>query len=131
MGYYTQLKFSCQLSKDAPLDILEKLCNDTIYKEITGYEQPSISTVNELPNLPIDHSFGKTHRWDQIFGSVNTKFNKKRKTLKIHCDIKAYEDDYEKLIDWLRPFIISGSAKYKGEEMDYWLDIEIKNKIDG
>lgn len=127
MGYYTKLNFSCQLNDKAPFDILEKLCNQTIYKEITGQDIPEIMSVDDLPNLPIDHPFGKTHRWIQIFHGELVEFNRKRKTLKIKCDIKAYEDDYEKLVDWLSPYIISGKAKYKGEDVPYWLNIETKS----
>jgi hypothetical protein len=123
MGYYTKLKLSCQLDSRAPFDVLEKLCSDTMYEFITGQEHPAISSVQDTPNLPIDHPFGKTHRWTQIFGSSTCTLNTKRKTLKIECDIKAYEGDYEKLIDWLKPYIISGTAKYKGEDMDHWIKI--------
>jgi len=121
MGYYTELKLSVQLNREAPLDVLENLADGSMWEIITGSEIPSIHSVQDTPNLPIDHEFGKTHRWTQIFHGA--KFNKARKTLKIECDIKAYEDDYEKLVDWLKPYIISGRAKYKGEDMDNWIKL--------
>lgn len=123
MGYYTRLKFSCQLKPDAPFDVLEKLCNDTMWKAITGEEQPVIGSVEDVPNLPIDHPFGKTHRWSQIFTPNTATLNVSRKTLKIDCDIKAYENDYQKLVDWLKPYIVLGTAKTKGEDTDYWIKI--------
>lgn len=122
MGYCTRLILSIQLNKDAPFDILDKLCNQTMFKELYGSE-PSIMSVADVPNLPIDHDFGKTHRWTQIFNGEQCILDLGRKTLKIKCDIKAYEQDYEKLIDWLKPFIVSGKAKAKGEDEDSWRDI--------
>lgn len=121
MGHYTKLKFSCSLKDNAPLDVLEKLSNGEMYKFITGEEHPPIMCVSDIPNIPINHPFGKTHRWDQIFNGAT--FNKKRKTLKIECDIKQYEEDYPKLVDWLKPFSWSGRAQVKHESMDYWIDI--------
>jgi hypothetical protein len=123
MGYYTKLNLSFQLSKDAPLEFLEKLCNGELEKEL--FEAVGINlechSVADTPNLPIDHPFGKTHRWTQIFNGAI--FNKSRKTLKIKCEIKTYENDYEKLVDWLKPYIISGKAKYKGEDLDFWINL--------
>lgn len=121
MGYYTELKFSVQLNKDAPLDVLEKLANSTMLEELWEGDVPGIMYVIDIPNIPIEHEFGRTHRWTQIFHGA--KFNKVRKTLKIECDIKAYENDYEKLVDWLKPYIVSGKAKYKGEDMDTWIPL--------
>jgi len=123
MGYYTTLKLSVQLNKDAPLDILEKLCNQELFKELMEGELPSIMSVGDTPNIPIDHPFGKTHRWTQIFAVGNIQFNKERKTLKINCEIKEYEEDYSKLIDWLKPFIVSGKAKSRGEDDSDWINL--------
>jgi hypothetical protein len=126
MGYYTELKLSCQLNKDAPLDILEKLSNGQMHDELFMAKFGRVEglyNVSETPELPIDHPFGKTHRWPQIFNQSTTVFDKARKTLKIECDIKAYEADYEKLIEWLKPYIVSGKAKSRGENMDYWIDL--------
>lgn len=123
MGYYTKLKFSVQLSKDAPFDILKLLSEDKMWEHITGNENPSSHLVADTPNLPIEHEFGKTHRWNQIFHSGTTKLDINRKTLKIECDIKAYENDYDKLVDWLKPYIISGSIKSKGEDQDSWINL--------
>lgn len=124
MGYYTKLKFSAQLKPDAELfSVLECLAKGEMYKKITGKEEPVISNVASTPNLPIDHEFGKTHRWDQMLNPSTMKLDVSRSTLKVECEIKAYDQIYDKFIDWLRPFIISGSSKMKGEEMDVWITL--------
>ena len=126
MGYYTELKLSCQLNDKAPLDIIEKLCQGKMWNELAMQKfgrTEGLFSVDEQPELPINHPFGKTHRWSQIFNTSTSVFNKKRKTLRINCDIKAYENDYDLLIDWLKPFIVTGTAKIKGENVDHWIKL--------
>lgn len=124
MGYYTELKAKLQLNQDAPKQLLEELCNgvlsDKLFTEKYGHV-PSICSVSEIPNLPIEHIFGKSYRWNQIFGSRNTKYDKITNTLIIDCDIKAQDDIYYHLLDWLTPFIDSGEFKTKGEDSSEWL----------
>ena len=121
MGYYTELELNVILNDKSPLDIIDGLCNgdliERLYTDKFGYA-PKILSVSDTPNLPIDHVFGKSHRWDQIF--YNAKFIKETNNLIINCDIKAYDKIYEKLFDWLCPFIIDGSIKEKGEDSDEW-----------
>lgn len=123
MGYYTEFKFSCQLSKDAPLDLLDQICNGNyIVNLFQKYGiNPAMYSVDSVPPLPINHPFGNTVRWESVLG--NAIFNKKRKTLKINCELKAYDKLYDKLIDWLSPFIVSGTASIKGETEDKWFKI--------
>jgi hypothetical protein len=129
MGYYTELKFSAQLRPDTELfSLLESLSKDEMFEKLTGKELPALSAVANTPNLPINHEFGKTHRWDQMLNSNTMKLNVSRKTLKVNCEIKAYEDDYEKFIDWLKPFIISGTAETKGEMDSSWNKIFKEDK---
>ena len=91
MSYYTNLKMNVILNDDAPLTFLDDLCNnglmDKIYIEKFG-KVPSIISVADTPPLPIEHIFGQSKRWDEIF--CKAKFNKETKELNIDCDIKAY-----------------------------------------
>jgi hypothetical protein len=127
MGYYTKLKLNVILNDKGPLYILNEICNkelvNNLYIDKFG-ELPIIMSVVDTPNLPIEHIFGKSHRWDQIFH--NATFNKKTNNLIINCDIKAYDNIYEDLIDWLSPFIVSGSIEEKGEDQDEWLILKKK-----
>jgi len=126
MGYYTKLKCDVTLNNDTPeeiLDILEKLSSGDMWNELAqdkfGKSVGGFS-VEEQPELPIDHIFGKSHRWSQIFNTATTVFNRVDKTLKINCEIKAYDEIYDHLVDWFTPYIYSGLIKTKGEDNDTW-----------
>lgn len=119
MGYYTELQLEVILTKDAPLDIIEKLSNNAMWNELAFAKfgrTIGAFNVSETPNLPIEHPFDKSTRWDLIFNTSTTTFNKDIRALKIICDIKAYESIYEQLIDWLTPYILKGTIKTKGED---------------
>ncbi len=121
MGYYTELKLDVILNDECPLDIIDGLCNEDLMEKLyidKFGKVPSLLSVSETPNLPIKHEFGKSHRWDQIFS--NAKFNKKTNNLVINCDIKAYDNIYEQLVDWIKPYIISGNIQEKGEDSNEW-----------
>jgi len=116
MGYYTELKLYVELNNEAPYDILKLLCDGEMYEHITKTPEPAIRSVDSTPHLPIEHKFGKSYRWDQIFNYAVLNKN----SLKINCDIKAYDNIYEDLVDWLEPYIITGNIKIKGEDSDNW-----------
>lgn len=121
MGYYTELKLAVVLSEKAPLDIIKKLCDGTMKTELFTAkfgEVPGIYVVGEVPELPIEHDFGKSKRWCQIFNRAT--FDETTRELRINCDIKAYDSIYDHLVDWLKPFIEIGSIKSKGEDQDTW-----------
>lgn len=121
MGYYTQLKLSIKLSEQAPLEIIKKLCDGSMWRELSKAKfgkTVGMFNVQEEPELPILHEFGKSKRWSQIFH--NAKFNEETRKLKIDCDIKAYDNIYEHLTNWLEPFIEIGYIKSKGEDQDTW-----------
>jgi hypothetical protein len=121
MGTYTQLKVNITLSEEAPLDIIEKLSSGEMWEELATAKFgrfEGMFPVSEEPELPIEHVFGKSDRWSQIFSPYTTIFNKELRTLKIDCDIKAYDNIYEDLVDWLKPFIIDGHIEEQGEWQD-------------
>ncbi len=133
MGNYTQLKVNITLSEEAPLDIIEKLSNGEMQRELYQAKfgrTEGLFSVAETPELPITHKFGKSKRWDQMFHGA--KFNKEERTLKFKCDIKAYDNIYEDLVDWLKPFILSGTIKELGEWSDnneWSILLHIKNNL--
>jgi hypothetical protein len=121
MGYYTKFKFSAQLSKDAPIELLDKLINGNYIEELASEKfgsVPALYTVSSFPRLPIDHEFGNTDRWESIMESAS--FDKDRLTIKVECDLKAYDSLYDKFSDWLSPYIITGTKKEMGEDYDIW-----------
>jgi hypothetical protein len=102
MGYYTEFKFKAPLNKDYP-QILNRLVNDQegLWKELKGEDKPSMYQVNERPDLPIDHPFGKTVRWPCLF--YNSKFD--GKTLELDCDINCGYHEIQKFLDWIKPYV--------------------------
>ena len=131
MGYYTELEVNIILNEHAPLDVLEKLSNGEMWEELSQAKfgrSEGLFSVAEEPELPIEHEFGKSSRWSQIFNLHTTVFNKKNRTLIIKCDIKAYDEIYDHLRDWLEPFIVSGTIKEKGESCDQWFIYHYENQ---
>lgn len=121
MGTYTQLRANIILSKEAPLDIIEKLSSGEMWEELSVAKfgrSEGMFSVSEEPELPIEHIFGKSHRWSQIFSANTSRFNKETRVLKIKCDIKAYDFIYTHLVDWLKPYIESGIIKTQDEWQD-------------
>jgi hypothetical protein len=135
MGYYTEFKFKAKLSNDIPeniLDLLNKIISgevlEDLYQQKTGKELPGMMSVNDIPNLPIEHEFGKCPRWNMLFNSnpfnpENIKSSKlEENELTIHTEFKNYDGEIEKFIDWIRPFTVSLEAKSKGEDSEYWIE---------
>lgn len=124
MGYYTELHLKVQLNDNAPMELLQSLADGSMFEKLctdSFGEVPGMMTVRSTPNIPIEHEFGKSHRWSMIFNPSTTILDNKAKTLEIQCDIKAYDNIYEHLFDWLKPFIVNGTIiKTQGEDEDEW-----------
>ena len=121
MGYYTKLEADLLLNEEAPLELITKLCSGDMWEELAQAKFgniPSMYSVEEEPELPIEHLFGKSKRWTQIFSA--TTIDSLTRVLHIECEIKAYDEIYELLFDWLKPFIIAGTWRTKGEDSDEW-----------
>lgn len=114
MGYYTEFDLKLPLRKDTPLEILDLIQNLCIGN---FWEEPPIYQVNERPDLPIEHEFGKTTRWPQIFS--NATFS--NYILLVKGELKNYDNEIQKLIDWLKPYIKGRKkkqylGKWRGEQ---------------
>lgn len=116
MGMYTELKLGVELKKDEKmLEVLNKMINDNIYCRI---------------GLP-DHPFFKTSRAFAIFHCGSYYFDSKpfvelyddgiRITLTTCFNMKNYDSEIEKFLDWLCPYIetIGYLGTYWYEEDDY------------
>lgn len=117
MGYYTTFKFKAKLSKDAPWEILNKLVYDHNSLWPNG-KSPDAYQVNERPDLPIDHPFGKTPRWPQMFNNASIKDS----ILEIETELKNYDEEIQKFIAWIKPFVVGRKQKtylgsWQGEDM--------------
>lgn len=103
MGMYTEINVCFDLTKDAPKNVVSIL-----YYLIDGDDEPS--------NLP-NHEFFKCDRWHMVAccdsyyfdGSTNSKmvFDNISKTWKINirANLKNYDSEIEKFLDWLAPYI--------------------------
>lgn len=119
MGYYTELKVDVLLQQGTVLETLENLINGELKEELfinKFGEIPGLYSVEDEPELPIEHKFGKSKRWSQIFFNASLHKN----NLVINCDIKAYDNIYEDLLDWLKPSIITGIFVKRAEDEEKW-----------
>jgi hypothetical protein len=124
MGYYTQLKCDVLLNDANTIQLINDLLTGDLMNDLflaRFGRMPSVYSVGDTPDLPISHIFGKSSRWPQMLhpNSCTITDNK----LVIECDIKAYNDIYEHFVDWLKPFIITGTIEIKFEDQDDWITL--------
>jgi hypothetical protein len=105
MGMYTELVLSTQI-KDDPAVV-------EIIKFMGGDGQVTPNPTFELP----DHPFFKADRWKHMLRSASYYFTPmtafrferddiaKSWSLIVRCDLKNYDDEIEKFIDWLSPHL--------------------------
>jgi hypothetical protein len=124
MGMYTELVMAIELKNDTPHDVL------SIVNYMCEGDEEIINDV-EIP----DHALFKTSRWDFMLrsdsyyfdGTTNSFLNvdylypdKPSYYLNIRCNLKNYDDEIEKFIDWItlysdtKGFI--GYKRYETEE---------------
>lgn len=108
MGMYTEIIFGAELKKEAPESII-----NTIQYLVDGKD------VSELENAP-DHDFFRSERtWlirsggSYYFpGTVEPKFwhddISQSWFLHFRTNIKNYDSEIEKFIDWIKPYIGDG-----------------------
>lgn len=129
MGMYTDFYYTFFL-KDAPDEVLEIL--DCV----------NVSNVDPPKKLP-KHEFFKCPRWESTFGDYETNRNWQEwpggyldvsdiTVIGGHSNFKDYDQEIEKFIDWLEPYIVGGAAwshyegnVYSGQvDFDYGYDHE-------
>jgi len=103
MGMYTELIFDATLKKDTPeevINILKYMISDDL---------------NNIPKIP-KHDFFKATRWKYLFKSPaylrKLWFNDDLKTwiISARSNIKNYDSEIEKFLDWIKPYIECGSG---------------------
>lgn len=119
MSYYTRFTFEAKLRVDAPIELI----NDLIYHQDKFWDKdiPFLYSVEERPDIPIEHEFGKSIRWPQIFEGASL-INRR---LKIDCKLKNYDSEIDKFVDWIKPFVKGHKKKLylgqsRGETADYY-----------
>ena len=101
MGMYTELYLSCSLKPDLPENVkqvIEYLFNDPYF------------VLAEPEDLPV-HEFFRTRNWSAIGTSCSYYFVPfsvsvfKENYLTMRCDLKNYEGEIEKFLDWIDPYL--------------------------
>jgi hypothetical protein len=121
---YTELYLAVQIKPSAPMDVLEYMFN--------GGEEPA-----QLP----DHEFFKCDRWHSVGSGSSFYFvpdalsklfppnHTGSRTLITRSDLKNYDGEILKFIDWIDPYIDAsdgdhiGHHRYEEEELPtllYW-----------
>lgn len=112
MGMYTEFVFGAELKQDTPdfvINILKYMITDDPRRN----------------DLQVDrHVLFQTDRWHQIGLCCSYYFGFSKPCSKIYfddiskswkfairCSIKNYDDEIEKFIDWITPFIERGSGE--------------------
>jgi hypothetical protein len=113
MGMYTELIFGCSLKSNTPSAVIALL-------------QAMVKGGGEIDKIILlpDHDFFKCERWRWLFtgGSyyfgVNEALGKiwqdnidKEWKISTRSNIKNYDGEIEKFLDWIKPYIESGSGE--------------------
>lgn len=113
MGMYTELHFNCRLKRNVPPNVIEIL-------------EYMLHKRNDKPALP-DHDLFSTGRWEHMLLSdsayfyadthstlrVDEGFNE-RHVLCIRCNLKNYEGEIEKFVDWIMPYLSTTPDNFLG-----------------
>jgi hypothetical protein len=107
MGMYTALHFAADVSQ-APkevVDVLDFMAGNT---EVEPTPLPS-------------HEFFKAERWrvlfrmDSEYFSADTHCSFKNMTITVTSNLKNYDSEIEKFLDWVMPYV----SNYEGEFLGY------------
>src|SRR5687768_4686159 len=127
MGMYTELILGCKFKEETPESVIKVL-----QAMVTG-----LDAMNELQEIP-DHPFFKSDRWRILFSCSSYYFavnqanremwNDSGWRISTRSNIKNYDDEIEKFLDWIKPWIWGGRNFYaivtyeEGEPVLFFLD---------
>ncbi len=114
MGMYTELVFACELKKDTPKEVIDIL-------------EYMVGNPRKDPIIPA-HELFSTSRWEWMFKSNSYYFDgdthstlrfddmSKAYVLTVRCNLKNYDNEIEKFIDWIKPYVdkIDDYLEFKG-----------------
>ncbi len=110
MGMYTEFHFNSELKKDN--------------QEIIDILKYMLGEIKEKPNLP-EHKLFQTDGWSCMLRSDSYYFDEDtHSTLKrngydecylcIRCNLKNYDSEIEKFIDWISPYLEKSEGEFLG-----------------
>lgn len=114
MGMYTEFHFNVELKKDVPKEVVDAL-NIMLHSDKGRHD-----------NLP-DHSLFQTDRWwcmlrmDSYYFNADTHSTLRFDNISnayilcIRCNVKNYNSEIEKFVDWIKPHL----ADFKGDFLGF------------
>jgi hypothetical protein len=102
MGMYTEFFLRVRLRRNTPVEIIDTL--DYMLRDKDRDEQDF---------LPPAHPLFETTRWNYMLrmyvgdGQMDSRLSRKYGDihLRVHTSLKNYENEIEKFVDWLTPYI--------------------------
>ena len=109
MGMYTEFVFGCSIKVDAPQEVISIL-------------RGLMWSGDDIPQTTPCHDFFKCARWKYIATSSSAYFGFSESNscfkntscgmvLSIRSSIKNYDGEIEKFVDWIMPYVESGSGQ--------------------
>ncbi len=144
MSTYTEFKFTAQLSKDTHKEVIEIL-EKTITRGDIGIGENQLFKNEDVPRPTIGHPFFDCPNWYGLFLCNNwddtrsSKFYQQNTnssyTLEIHSEFKNYNDEINKFIAWITPYVLGRKKKqyvgfYKIETFDQPINIYIERRFE-
>ena len=115
MGMYTELHFNAELKQDTPEEVIAILDGMVSAKEHTSgtlpshplFDTPRWEYMLRCDSYYFDADTHSTLRYDDITKSYY---------LCIRCNLKNYDGEIEKFIDWIKPYC----DKYPGDFLGFY-----------
>lgn len=137
MGYYTEFKFKAKLRNDTPDEVISLLKRVLIDGDL-GIGDKVVFFHEDVFKPDIDHEFFKCTRWEALFLSKNwdeemqggKMYFNKCWVIDIHTEFKNYDNEIDKFIDWISPFVAGRKKKqyvgyYRGEDLNFQVNLYI------
>lgn len=105
MGHYTDFYFKAKLN---------------LSRDVADFVTTSLIMTN-IESAPPEHEFFKCERWTQLFCEDSSFYNKTQSisqnierryyTVEIWSCFKNYDNEVEKFLEWIKPFVIGRKKK--------------------
>lgn len=118
MGMYTEFHFNSRLKKDTPKEVIQVL------RCMLDADKDGETELSKIP----DHELFKTDRWACMLRMASYYFDADtHSTLRfdtiadqyflcVRCNLKNYDSEIEKFIDWIKPYL----DKYEGNFLGFY-----------
>lgn len=120
MGMYTELIFGASLNEDTPMEVI-----NTLRYMVGDIDEPETLAYNSDRN-PL---MGGSHYFGVINGATKMYYNDIAKcwVLSSRANIKNYENEIESFLEWIKPYVESGSGNREMYAITMYEDSELPN----